>query len=173
MSLSEILASIGANIELLHVILFAVGIICMVAEMFEPGMGVFSIVGILVMVIDIFILADNWVQGLVLFAGLAIIIVVFVIVLLVLSSYGILPKNLVLKDSTGNSDGYVATAEKTVRVGDVGQAATHLRPSGKAEFGYLTLDVVSNGEFIERGARVCVIAVDGNRTVVKEIDDIN
>ena len=171
MSISEILASIGANIQLLHVVLFAVGIICMVVELFEPGMGVFGIVGVLVMVIDIFILADNWAQGLVLFAVLAILLVAFVVTLVVLSSHGILPKNLVLKDATSNSEGYVASAEKTVKIGDTGVAATHLRPAGKAEFGYLTLDVVANGEFIERGTHLIVISVDANRILVKELDE--
>ena len=171
MGLAAILSAIGANIELLHIILFAVGIICMVIELFEPGMGVFGIVGVIVMVIDIFVLADNIVQGIVLFAGLAILVLVFVIVLLVLSSHGLLPRGIILKDSTSNGDGYVASPESSVKVGDTGVAMTHLRPAGKAELGYIVADVMSDGEFIERGSLIKVISVNGGRITVREIDE--
>ena len=53
-----------------------------------------------------------------------------------------------------------------VSAGDVGRAVTRLAPSGKAEFGAGTVDVVSNGEFIEPGSTVCVCEVSGNRIVV-------
>jgi len=167
---AAILSAIGANIEVLHIILFAIGIICMVVEMLEPGMGVFGIVGVIVMVIDIFILAENFVQGLVLFAGLAIIVVIFIVLIVVLSSYGILPKSLVLKESTNNESGYTAASEIKLKVGDKGVALTDLRPAGKAEFGYVSADVVSHGEFVVRGAPIEVITVNGNKIVVKETD---
>ena len=171
MTLAAIFSAIGANIELLHVILFAIGIICMVVEMFEPGMGVFGIVGVIVMIIDIFILADNFVQGLVLFAGLAIIIVIFVLLLLVLSSHGMLPKSIVLKEATDNEKGYTASSGSVLKIGDRGVAVTDLRPSGKAEFGYVNADVVSDGDFIIRGSNIMVVGVNGNKIVVRENDD--
>ena len=48
---------------------------------------------------------------------------------------------------------------------------TDLRPAGKAEFGYVAADVVSNGDFIARGTKIIVVSVNGNRIVVKETDD--
>jgi len=170
LTFSEIFSAIGANIEMIHIILFAIGIICMVVEMLEPGMGVFGIVGIIVMVIDVFILADSFIQGLVLFACLAILIVIFIVIMVVLSSYGILPKSLVLSDATNNDNGYTASPENKVKVGDSGVAITDLRPAGKAEFGYVVSDVISDGEFVARGTPVSVISVNGNKIVVRETD---
>lgn len=51
--------------------------------------------------------------------------------------------------------------------GMTGVAHTVLRPSGKAEFGDSIVDVVSQGEFIARGAEVRVVAVEGPRVVVE------
>ena len=165
--MGAIINAIIANVELIHIILFTVGIICMVAEFFEPGMGVFGSVGIVLMVIDIFILAESFVQGLLLFAGLAIIVLMFVMVLLLLASKGILPKKLVLSDATDNESGYVASAKVDLKIGDEGVTVTQLRPAGKAEFDGKTYDVVSDGGFIESGLKIKVIAVAGNKITVK------
>ena len=40
-----------------------------------------------------------------------------------------------------------------VEVGDVGQAISPLRPSGKMQVGDFTVDVVTEGDFVERGQR--------------------
>ncbi|MFH0983170.1 MAG: NfeD family protein [Planctomycetota bacterium] len=53
------------------------------------------------------------------------------------------------------------------RVGDLGVCETPLRPAGKARFGSLLVDVVSEGEFLEDGAKVEVVERYGNRVVVR------
>lgn len=164
--MGEILKAIGANIEVIHIVLFAIGVICMVIELFEPGVGVFGIAGVGVMIVDIFVLAETITQGVVLFAILSLIIMVFVILIVILASYGIIPTKLVLKDSTSNSDGYSAAKSVDIKVGDKGIAQTFLRPAGKATFDSKSLDVVSDGKFIEEGKRVVVIEINGNRIVV-------
>ena len=55
-----------------------------------------------------------------------------------------------------------------LRVGDIGQTETLLRPAGKARFGSILVDVVSRGEYIESGQRVEVIEYVGNRVVVRK-----
>jgi len=51
-------------------------------------------------------------------------------------------------------------------VGKSGVALTTLRPAGRAEFRGVRLDVVTEGDFIEKGERVQVLAVHGSRIVV-------
>lgn len=53
------------------------------------------------------------------------------------------------------------------RVGDLGAAEGTLRPAGKARFGSVLVDVVTQGEMVEAGARVEVIERRGNRVVVR------
>lgn len=63
--------------------------------------------------------------------------------------------------------GYVNMPEHPELVGQTGQAVTLLRPAGMADIGPERLDVVTEGEFIEPGTAVRVVAVEGNRIVVE------
>lgn len=53
------------------------------------------------------------------------------------------------------------------KVGDIGCTETLLRPAGKARFGAVLVDVVSQGEYVESGERVEVVERCGNRVVVR------
>jgi membrane-bound serine protease (ClpP class) len=57
--------------------------------------------------------------------------------------------------------------ERGELLGHDGRAQTTLRPSGKALIDGRSVDVVAEGAFIERGQAVRVVAVEGNRVVVR------
>lgn len=59
-----------------------------------------------------------------------------------------------------------AAQTRRVHTGDQGEAMTPLRPSGKVKIGTDVFDVVTEGEFIERGAMVTVSEIIGNRVIV-------
>jgi membrane-bound serine protease (ClpP class) len=44
-----------------------------------------------------------------------------------------------------------------------------LRPAGKAEFAGHTVDVVTQGDFIEPGSPIRIVALDGLRVVVEKV----
>lgn len=52
--------------------------------------------------------------------------------------------------------------------GSEGTARTMLRPSGNAQFGDMIIDVITRGQFVEAGAPVRVLAIEGSRIVVEE-----
>jgi membrane-bound serine protease (ClpP class) len=58
-----------------------------------------------------------------------------------------------------------------VSVGDVGVVEGLLRPAGKARFGDMLADVVSEGAFIQPGTRVEVVERWGSRIVVRPVED--
>lgn len=60
--------------------------------------------------------------------------------------------------------------EGMAQVGHIGKTEGTLRPAGKARFGAMLVDVVSDGEFIPPGTRVEVIERAGARVVVRRID---
>jgi membrane-bound serine protease (ClpP class) len=62
------------------------------------------------------------------------------------------------------------TAGGGVHLGDVGEVVAKLRPAGKARFGEAVVDVVATGEFLDRGVRVEIIAINGSRVVVKKAE---
>lgn len=53
-----------------------------------------------------------------------------------------------------------------VKVGDTGVARSILRPSGKAAFDGTVLDVITEGEFVNPGTSIRVVAIEGPRIVV-------
>lgn len=50
-----------------------------------------------------------------------------------------------------------------------GVSLTILRPTGIADFNGIKLDVITEGEFIQKDKKVKIIQVQGNRIVVKEV----
>ena len=69
--------------------------------------------------------------------------------------------------SLPSGDGAVPESARGIHSGMTGSAKTMLRPSGKADFGGHVFDVVSEGSFIEVGATVRVVLVEGPRVVVE------
>jgi membrane-bound ClpP family serine protease len=74
-----------------------------------------------------------------------------------------------LKTSLSRDDGYSSQPEELLAYNEkIGTALTDLRPAGTAMIENKRVDVVSRGEYIEKGAAIVVLAIDGNRVVVKK-----
>jgi membrane-bound serine protease (ClpP class) len=59
-----------------------------------------------------------------------------------------------------------AATEAKSLVGLTGVAETVLRPAGKGRFGEQLVDVVTEGDYIQQGDSIRVMAVQGSRVVV-------
>jgi membrane-bound ClpP family serine protease len=55
-------------------------------------------------------------------------------------------------------------------LGARGATTTRLNPAGKARFGDLLVDVIADGEAIDRGTTIEVIEVRGSRVLVREVE---
>jgi membrane-bound serine protease (ClpP class) len=180
-----------------EVLLLFIGVALVLVEIFVmPGFGVAGILGILCMLVGLFgMLIRNapdelpWPQT---FAdwqslssgvtALAVGFAGFLAAAWLLARY--LPKipflsGLILAPvmaTVGRSGAQVSMtrppdgARASVRVGDVGQVISTLRPAGKARFGDAIVDVVATGEFLNRGASVEIIEIEGGRVVVKKAE---
>jgi len=58
---------------------------------------------------------------------------------------------------------------QTSQIGQIGMALSPLRPGGKAQFGSEILDVMTQGEMIEKGRRVKIIGHSGTEAVVEAL----
>lgn len=67
-----------------------------------------------------------------------------------------------------SSDGFASAETRHDLIGQVGVALSDLRPAGVAEFAGMRLDVVTEGGYIEKGAKVVVSEAHGMRVVVRE-----
>jgi len=68
------------------------------------------------------------------------------------------------KGSIGNIN-----AEQPELLNQTGTALTQLRPSGMAKIDGRRVDVVTEGNLIEKGATVKVVGIEGIRVVVREV----
>ncbi len=78
-------------------------------------------------------------------------------------------RRIALVSALPSGDAAGAESSRAIQPGATGSAKTMLRPSGKAEFGTHLFDVVTEGGFIEAGATVRVVLVEGARVVVEAV----
>jgi membrane-bound serine protease (ClpP class) len=85
----------------------------------------------------------------------------------------ILPRTTIysaLVSHTVSGEGSTVAHEKQQqrRVGEMGITLSVLRPGGKAEFGDAVLDVITQGEMIEKGAKVRIVGSTGADAIVEQ-----
>ena len=180
---------LGGTAGWLEVTLFFVGLLFIGAEMFViPGFGIAGVSGLaltlgsLVMASRRFLLPQYGedLSGL----GMDVLTVFgafagFLVALLFLANYiGDIPglRRLTLKPQVSFEGPGAASAMASdatlpgwqrVEIGDIGEAISPLRPSGKMQVDDFSVDVVTEGDFVDRGSQVKVIGKQGAKVVVR------
>ncbi len=163
----------------IEIVLFLLGIILLAVEIFVlPGFGVAGVSGIICIVAGLYLsLLGNLdtismpdMTGAALRVGGALLITIAGAVILgkFVPRTGFW-KKLSLSDEQKSDEGYVASKDFSSYVGKTGIALTPLRPAGVGEFGNERLDIVSEGDFIEKKSTIKIIRIEGYRLVVREI----
>ena len=155
------------NISWISIVLIVAGIVLLIFEMYEPGFGLFGSLGIVCFVGCILVTATDIFQGLILTAIFFVIIIIMLVIFFTMLSRNRLPKNLVLHETTSAQTGFSGTEDMQYLLGKNGVVVTTCRPVGNVDFEGVKLDVVSRGEYIEKGVVVEVIEIEGSRIVVK------
>ncbi len=161
-----------ADLSTLSIILFVIGLILLVIEMFIPGFGLAGISGIIILVVDIIYSAKTFIQGFWLMIFVLLVLAILFMLFIYLMSHDKLPNRMVLKDETNAKSGFVSSENKKQLLNAEGLTLTALRPAGIANINDLRVDVVSLGGFIESSKKIKVVAVDGGRVVVEEIKEV-
>lgn len=151
------------------IILFVLGIGLVILEFFVPG-GITGVLGLAAIITSFFLAADNAVHmAISLLIAIGVSIFVSILMVKVFGRKMKLFKKIILTDSTNTEKGYVSNRNRTDLLGLEGYALTVLRPAGTIVIGDERIDVVSEGEFIQKSVKVKVIKVEGARIVVREI----
>jgi len=143
-----------------------------------PGFGITGIAGILLIVGSIFFSlfnADFYFDSNILFTAiiqLGTALFASIVIMFLLVKY--LPKTttfsrLILSNENASQDGFSAHPSYENLLNETGEAFTTLRPAGTAIIKGERYDVVTAGDFIERGSQIKVIKVEGMRIVVQKI----
>lgn len=159
------------TIETVSVVLFAVGMMLLLVELFIPGFGIFGGLGLTALVLCIVFQAKSVAEGLLLLLIIGALVVVMALVAARSLKRGWLYRSpLVLKDAEEKESGYVARDDYSRFSGKEGLSLTPLRPSGSAEIGGEKADVITEGEFIPKGARIRVQSTSGGRITVRQLE---
>ncbi len=161
-------------------LIFAIGLALLLVEIFvTPGFGVLGATGIALMLAGLLLgmvhrpPAGPWLPPLSDFGGplrrLAIAVLGTIVggaLLGRLLPHTPLFRRLALAAATARSEGFAAAPDRPEWVGRTGVAATALRPAGVVRIAGERLDVVSEGGFVEAGAPVRIVRVEGSRVFV-------
>jgi len=173
-----------AGIE--EIVLIGIGAILLMVEIFIiPGFGVAGIAGIAVIALGLLLAIVGLDLSVSMQTGF-----IWTALLRVLASLGVtamcfmgflylfpdsrLANRLVLREKVGKGATRRTTETKQPEedslLGLVGVAASDLRPAGIVHFDERRVDVVTEGDYVVKGAEVKVIDVSGNRVMVRKIE---
>jgi len=163
-------------------LIVALGVVLLGLEVFViPGFGIAGIAGLfciaagMVLALQDFVLPapefpwqiDLLVKNLIQVLGsfLSAFIIALFMLRYVLPKMSVVVKGPYL-DATLEESHADSKESQNAQVGSSGIARTLLRPSGKAEIKNQVFDVITEGEFIEKGSPVVITEINGNRVIV-------
>ena len=182
---------LSGTADQLEIILFLVGMVCLALELFVfPGFGVFGMTGIMLMLASIVMASHTFIwptqeyeyreMGYTLLQLTLALVAVTGGAVVLARYFPSLPlfNRLILKPEPWTG---VETADPMTKpafegyeslaflVGETGRTTSPLRPTGKARFGNMLLDVTADGFYVEPDSLVEVIDVQGTRVIVKKL----
>ncbi len=162
-----------------EILIFVLGVVLLILEIFViPGFGIAGILGIIFIIGGIFLsLLSNLpifdfasLSGALIQLAVSLLLSLFAIYLL----WKYLPRTnvwnrLILSSNINSHSGYTAKKEVKKLVGKRGEAFSDLRPAGIAIIDGKRIDVVTEGEYINKGTQIIVVETEGSKIVVKSI----
>lgn len=156
---------------LLDVAILVVGIVLLAVEVFLlPGFGVAGVLGVAAIIVALIRIFEEGVIPVlgysVLFGG----VLLGVLLWLLPNSRLAAAFRLTARIATPDGGSLTFGGDRKDLVGQEGLALSDLRPAGVARFGTDRVDVVSEGDFVNAGATLRVLRVEGNRITVRAVD---
>ena len=149
--------------------IFLAGILFIIVEILMPTVGLLAGVGIAAMLYSVVLALGGDINAVyAMLAAFVLAAVAFAFLVKRLPSSR-LWKRLVLSDQSTSQRGYVSSESRADLVGKQGKVLTELRPAGSILIDGAPVDVVSEGTFVGKDEMVEVVAVQGNRVVVRKV----
>lgn len=152
--------------------LYLVGLVLICLEVFVPG-GILGTIGFLLIVGSIWIafVQLGSVAGSYFLVGGLVVAMVSLYIVMRFGTKTRLFRKLFLQ---ATERGFRATSENLEDLkGRTGISLTTLRPSGKALIEGRKVNVVTEGVFLPKDCKIKVVMLEGNRVVVRKIDEEN
>lgn len=174
----------------LEIVMFVTGLVLLAVEIFVlPGFGITGLAGIILLVGSLVLAgqsftvprtdAETWEF----FSNIATLVSVLIVVMAIVGSIAryfpqmpYFSRMVLAPPADGFEEGEDEEPEDSLAetihslVGQVGTAATPLRPAGRMRLGDRFYDVVAIGEFIDPGVEIEVLEVHPNRIIVRQVE---
>jgi membrane-bound serine protease (ClpP class) len=180
---------LSGTADQLEIMLFLGGLVCLALELFVfPGFGVFGMSGILLILVSVVMASHTFVWPTQEYEYRQMgqtLLQLTIAIACVAGGAGVLGRyfpslplfnRIVLKpDPIGQLDDPTAKPSLAGEtsyfflVGETGRTTTALKPTGKARFGELLLDVTADGFYVEPDSLVEVVDVQGSKVIVKKV----
>jgi len=167
-----------SNMQWFVIVCLCVGLVSLFIEIFQPGFGIFGITGVILLILGIILRAvfhspnDNT-----LIQTFQLILLLFIFIAGTLLFFMIGNKKKWWKKSPFSQDETAVdvnfsegTENFSSLIGKNGIATTDLHPVGKMLYNGKTYDVVAENFFVDNGKKLKVIAVEGVKITVKNIE---
>jgi len=167
-------------VESWEIVLFVLGVVLLLVEIFViPGFGIAGVTGLAAVLLALgFSLIGNigfsFPSGQAISSAVLTLASSLVMLIIAMFSLGrMLPRSerfseLILMPTLSTDTGHTSAQTHIEWLGKIGTSITDLRPSGTAEIGDERIDVVTSGEYIEKGSSVEVVSVEGSRVRVRK-----
>ncbi|HAE39692.1 MAG TPA: hypothetical protein DCG57_13825 [Candidatus Riflebacteria bacterium] len=138
-----------------------------------PGFGVTGILGMLLLCGG---LATAFMKLSMAMAMVTTFLAILGVVLLLLWFFLVFPKTrmgrqFILETESSAANGFVAVDDKSAYIGKTGVTVTMLRPSGIAKIDDERVDVMTDGEFVEKGVKIKVIKARQGGMIVTPVEE--
>ncbi|MDF2988317.1 MAG: hypothetical protein K0R50_3827 [Eubacterium sp.] len=157
------------SIDPVSAVCFILGLALVIFEMFHPGLSFPGILGGILIIVGVVLTAKTLMDVLILIILVLAILGIALTIVVHSATKGHLSRVLVLSDSLDKEVKNTMYEDLDYFVGNEGVTLTPLRPSGSTDFDGVRLDVISDGEFIDKGRRVKIIRMEDRKFIVKEI----
>lgn len=181
---------LGGTADQLEILLFLVGIICLALELFVfPGFGVFGMSGVILILVSVVMASHTFVwptqdyefrqMGNTLVQVTVVIVAVIAGAIAFGRYFPSLPffHRMILRpepaentwDDPSRKPAIGAELSYFFLLGETGRTTTVCKPTGKARFGELLIDVSAERSYIDADRLVEVIEVQGSRVIVRQV----
>lgn len=153
------------------IILFVMGLVLMVLEVFIPDFGLIGLLGIFSVALGIYYTVGDF-SLMIRDLSIALIASAIILFVLIRNGYSLANFNKIVLNASSKETDDVEESEKQdqIKVGMTGVAVTPLRPSGKASFTGHTIsyDVLSSEGHISVDTPIIIQEIHGTKIVVRK-----
>jgi len=160
---------VNGLVSIYQIALFLGGILLIVIELITPATGILAAIGIFLMLYSMILALGGNISAIYMLLGAFIIAVIIFIIILKHLPSSRLWKKVVLQNSSTSEQGYISSTNQSSLLQREGIVLTELHPAGTILVDGQPIDVVSEGVYINKGASVRIIKIDGSRIIVRKI----